>query len=150
MFRTRVSCGRLRLLPANADLKFGKPTVKYHDKSQITLIIIAPPDQVAEGDRIFKSHGSWMEATHYRDGEKALLSYNVSKGPELSDPTDPNSAPTDNTCFVLTEIYESKAGVVDHFKQGNENWGDVQAFIKWLEKCKITLVTGSSIFNSLW
>jgi hypothetical protein len=131
-------------------IKFGKPTMKYHNKSQITLIIIAPPDQVAEGDRIFKSHGSWMEATHYRTGEKALLSYNVSKGPELSDPTDPNSAPTDNTCFVLTEIYESKAGVVDHFKQGNENWGDVQAFIKWLEKCKITLVTGSSIFNSLW
>ena len=86
-----------------------------------------------------------MEATHYRTGEKALLSYNVSKGPELSNQADPNSAPTDNTCFVLTEIYESKAGVVDHFKQGNENWGDVQAFFKWLEKCKITLVTGSTI-----
>ena len=39
----------------------------YHDKIQLTLIIIAPPDQVAEGDRIFKSHGSWMEATHYRE-----------------------------------------------------------------------------------
>ena len=92
--------------------------MKYHDKTQLALIIIAPPDQVAEGDRIFKSHGSWMEATHYRDGEKALLSYNVSKGPELSNPMDPNSDPTDNTCFVLSEIYESKAGVVDHFKQG--------------------------------
>ena len=62
--------------------------MKYHDKTQLTLIIIAPPDQVAEGDRIFKSHGSWMEATHYRDGEKALLSYNVSKAPELSNPMD--------------------------------------------------------------
>jgi hypothetical protein len=49
----------------------------YHDKVQLTLIIIAPPDQAAEGDRIFKSHGSWMESTHYRTGEKALLSYNV-------------------------------------------------------------------------
>jgi hypothetical protein len=58
--------------------------MKYHDKTQLALIIIAPPDQVAEGDRIFKSHRAWMEATHYRDGEKALLSYNVSKGPELS------------------------------------------------------------------
>ena len=46
-----------------------------------------------------------MESTHYRTGEKALLSYNVSKGPELSDP-DPNSAPTGNTCFILSEIYE--------------------------------------------
>jgi hypothetical protein len=58
----------------------------YHVKLQITLIIIAPPDQVAEGDRIFKSHGSWMESTRYSTGEKALLSYNVSKGRELSKP----------------------------------------------------------------
>jgi hypothetical protein len=69
-----------------------------------------------------------METTHYRDGEKALLSYNVSKAPEFSDPTDFDSAPTGNTHFVLSEIYESKAGVLDHFKQSDENWGDVQAF----------------------
>ena len=124
--------------------------MKYHDKTQLTLIIIAPPDQVAEGDRIFKSHGSWMEATHYRDGEKALLSYNVSKWPELSNPMDLNSAPTGNTCFVLSEIYESKAGVLDHFKQSDENWGDVQAFRKWLENCKVTFVSAASIINSLW
>src|SRR5262245_15505399 len=42
----------------------------------------------------FKSHGSWMEATHYRTGEKALLSYNVSKAPEL---------PTMNTCLIRPE-----------------------------------------------
>ena len=52
----------------------------YRDKIQLTLIIIAPPDQTAEGDRLFRSHGSWMEATHHRTEEKALLSYNVSTG----------------------------------------------------------------------
>jgi hypothetical protein len=52
-----------------------------------------------------KATDPFMESTHYRTGEKALLSYNVSKGPELSDP-DPNSAPTGNTCFILSEIYE--------------------------------------------
>jgi hypothetical protein len=83
----------------------------YHDKIQLTAIIIAPPDQAAEGDRLFQSHGAWMESTHYRSGEKALLSYNVSKMKELSGDLD--SAPTGNTCFVLTEIYESKAGVLD-------------------------------------
>ena len=41
-----------------------------------------------------------MESTHYRDGAKALLSYNVSKAPELSSPMDLNSAPTGNTCFI--------------------------------------------------
>jgi hypothetical protein len=40
-----------------------------------------------------------MEATHYRTGEKALLTYNVSKMKELSNPPDFNSAPTGNTVF---------------------------------------------------
>ena len=121
----------------------------HHGKVQFTLIIIAPPDQVAEGDRLFKSHGFWMEATHYRTGEKALLSYNVSKGPELSNPTDLDSAPTGNTCFILSEIYESKAGVLDHFEQ-TMSWGDYPAIRKWMEKCKVTFVSAASIFNSLW
>ena len=51
-------------------IKFGEPTMKYHDKIQLTLIIIASPDLAAEGDRIFQSHGSWMESTHYRTGRK--------------------------------------------------------------------------------
>lgn len=80
----------------------------YHGKIQIMMLIVAPPDQVAEGDRLFASHGAFMEATHYRSGEKALLSYNVSKAPELSDPVDMNSAPTGNTCFVLNEVYENR------------------------------------------
>jgi hypothetical protein len=122
----------------------------YHDKIQLTLIIIAPPDQAEEGDRLFRSHGSWMEATHHRSGPKALLSYNVSKGPELSNPMDLNSAPTGNTCFVLTEIYESIAGVADHFEQTNESWGDLPAMRNWMEKCKVTFPSAASIFNSLW
>jgi hypothetical protein len=122
----------------------------YHGKIQLTLFVIAPPDQVAEGDRIFQSHGPWMEATHHRAGDKALLSYNVSKGPELSDPGDPNSAPTGNTCFVLTEIYETKAGVLDHFEQAKESWRDYPALLKWLEKCKFTVVHAAPVINSLW
>jgi hypothetical protein len=36
----------------------------YHKKSQITLIIIAPPDQVAEGDRSLKAMGlGWRPRT---------------------------------------------------------------------------------------
>jgi hypothetical protein len=122
----------------------------YQNKIQLTLIIIAPADQVAEGDRLFKSHGAWMESTHHRSGEKALLSYNVSKGTELSDPMDLNSAPTGDTCFVLTEIYESIAGAADHFEQTNESWVDLPAMRKWIEKCKVTFPSPTSIFNSLW
>ena len=122
----------------------------YHDKIQLTIIIVAPPEQVAEGDRIFRSHAPWMEATHHRTGEKALLCYNVSKGPELSNPMDLNSAPTGNTYFVLTEIYETEAGVADHFQQTTASWEDFPAIVQWMEKCKVTFVPAASIINSLW
>lgn len=121
-----------------------------HDKIQLTVIIVAPPDQVEEGDRIFRSHAPWMEATHHRTGAKALLSYNVSKAPELSNPMDLNSAPTGNMCFVLTEIYETKAGVADHFQQAAASWKDFPALGKWMEKCKATVVAAAPIINSLW
>ena len=101
----------------------------YNGKIQLTFIIVAPPDQVEEGDRIFKSHAPWMEAAHYHDGNKALLSYNVSKAPELSNPMDPNSATTGNTCYILSEIYESEAGVADHFQQAMSNWQDFRPWV---------------------
>ena len=122
----------------------------YHDKIQLTIIFVAPPDQVAEGDRIFRSHAPWMEATHHRTGAKALLSYNVSKGQELSNPMDLKSAPTGNTYFVLTEIYETEAGVADHFQQTTASWKDFPAIVQWMEKCKVTFVPAAPIINSLW
>ena len=85
-------------------------------KIQVSYVFAAPPDQVAEGDRIFASHASWIESTHHRSGEKALLTYSVSKAAELSNPMDSSSAPTGNTCFILNEVYESEAGVADHFE----------------------------------
>lgn len=122
----------------------------HHGKIQLTFVITAPPDQVAEGDRIFRSHGPWMERTHHRSGEKALLTYNVSKAPELSNPMDPSSAPTGNTCYILSEIYETGAGVTDHFQQAMSNWQDFPALLAWLEKCQVTAVPAAPIFNSLW
>ena len=91
-----------------------------------------------------------MEATHHRSGEKTLLSYNLSKAPELSNPFDPNSAPTGNTCFILSEIYETEAGVADHFTQATEGWEDFPALAEWLEKCEVTGVPVAPIVNSLW
>ena len=117
---------------------------------QLTFFIVAPPDQAMEGDRLFRSHVPWMEATHHRKGDKALLSYNVSKAPELTNPMDSNSAPTGNTCFILSEIYETSAGVADHFQQAESSWQDFPAFVKWLEKCTVTGLPAAPIINSLW
>lgn len=122
----------------------------HKGKIQLTYVIVAPPEQVAEGDRIFQSHAPWMEATHHRTGDKALLSYDLSKAPELSNPFDPNSAPTGNTCFILSEVYESEAGVTDHFAQAMESWKDFPTLVKWLEKCKVTGLPAARIVNSLW
>ena len=124
--------------------------MSHHNKIQLTAIIVAPPDQVKEGDRIFRSHAPWMEATHHRAGAKALLSYNVSKAPELSNPMDLNSVPTGNTCFILTEIYETEAGVADHFQQATTGWKDFPALGQWMEKCRVTMVAAAPIINSLW
>ncbi len=123
-------------------------------RSGETRSIINPFDQqviaqVAEGDRIFRSHATWIEATHPREGEKALLQYNVSKAPELSNPMDPSSAETGNTCFILDEIYETEAGVANHF-QLTSDWQEFPAFGAWLGKCKLTAVPAASVFNSLW
>ena len=123
--------------------------MSYQGKIQLTLVFIAPPDQVAEGDRIFRSHGPWMKETHQRSGDKALLSYNLSKAPELSNPMDPSSAPTGNTCFILTEIYETQAGVADHLQQ-SANWKEFPAVAQWIGNCKMTGVAAAPIVNSLW
>lgn len=119
-------------------------------KIQLILVISAPPDQVAEGDRIFASHQPWMESTHHRSGNKALLTYDVSKAPELSNPLDPTSAPTGNTLFVLSEVYETDAGVTDHIEQAQSGWADFPAFVEWLGKCKVSGTAVAPIFNSLW
>ncbi len=119
-------------------------------KVQLTFVIVAPPDQVAEGDRLFQSHQPWMESTHERSGDKALLSYNVSKSKELTNPMDSNSAPTGNTCFILTEVYETEAGVANHFKLAMETWKEFPALAEWLGKCTMTGVPAAPIINSLW
>ena len=124
--------------------------MSHKGKIQLTFLIVAPPDQVGEGDRLFRSHAPWMEATHHRKVDKALLSYNVSKAPELSNPMDPTSAPTGNTCFILSEIYETDAGVADHFQLSESSWQDFPALVKWMEKCTVTGLPAASIINSLW
>ena len=130
--------------------KTSAAATSHKGKVQITIIFSAPADQVAEGDRIFESHEKWMAATHYREGDKALLRYNITKGAELANPLDPSSEPTGNTCYVLMEVYESQTGVEDHWKQAAESWQDFPAIAEWAGKCKVTTLHGSPVIHSLW
>ena len=119
-------------------------------KIQIIIIFSATPDIVSEGDRIFVSHADFMARTHHRDGDKALLRYNLSKGPELSNPLDPSSEPTGNTLFTIAEVYESEAGVEDHWAQASESWNDLGALVAWAGQCQVTTVHRSPVIHSLW
>ena len=124
--------------------------MSHSGKLQFLIVISSPPEQAEEGDRLFKSHAEWMERTHYRDGNKALLTYDVSKAPEMENPMDPNTKPTGNTVFVLAEVYEGPEGLQDHWQQAQESWTDFSAMVDWLGKNKVTMVNGSGIIHSLW
>lgn len=114
------------------------------------MLITVGPDQVEEVDRIFASHAEWMEKTHHRDGDLALLSYNVCKGAEVSNPLDPASEPTGNTTYSLTEVYETPAGLADHWKQGQESWQDFSAFLGAAQGAQVAVLHGSPVIRSLW
>ena len=118
-------------------------------KTNIVVMWTVGPEEVAEGDRIFESHAKWLTG-HSRDGETALLSYKISKGPELSNPVDPNSEPTGNTIFVLNEIYQAPAGVPEHWRLAIEGWQDLPAFMDWSGRVRVGTLHSGSVVQGLW
>ena len=119
-------------------------------KIQLSYVMVCSSEHVEEGKRLFRTHGPWMESTHPRHGSNALLSYNVSIAPELSNPMDAASEPTGRTVFVLSEIYESEDGVVNHFEEAQASWSDFPALVEWIGKCDVAGVPAARIVNSLW
>jgi hypothetical protein len=123
--------------------------MSYMGKSHLVIMFTVGPDDVAEGDRIFASHGEWMKG-HPREGDVALLDYSISKGPELSNPMDPTSEPTGNTVFVLDEYYESPAGIARHWQDGIDNWGDMSAVGAWSAKARVATLHNGTAVQALW
>ncbi len=123
--------------------------MSHKGKTHIIIMWTVGPDGVVEGDRIFESHGEWMKG-HPREGDTALLSYSISKGPELANPLDPTSALTGNTIFVLDEVYESPAGVAEHWKQATETWGDLGALAEWSGKGTVATLHSGTLVQALW
>ena len=119
-------------------------------KSHLVIMFTVGPDDVAEGDRLFASHGEFMKS-HPREGDVALLDYTVSKGPELSNPMDPNSEPTGNTIFVVDEHYESPAGIARHWQDTTDNWPEMSsAAPAWFAKATIVTLHNGTIVQALW
>jgi hypothetical protein len=91
-----------------------------------------------------------MAKGHHREGPKALLSYNFPKGPELDNSLDPSSKSTGNTRYVLNEIYESPAGVEDHWGQAQKSWDDFGKMVEVIGSCNPQTLHAGSIAQSLW
>jgi hypothetical protein len=118
-------------------------------KTNIVVMWTVSPEDVDEGDRIFQSHVKFMKG-HPRDGATALLSYKISKGPELANPVDPNSEPTGNTIFVLSEIYETPAGVPEHWRLAIQDWQELPAFMDWTARSKVQTLHDGTVVQALW
>jgi hypothetical protein len=127
-------------------------------KTHIVIMWTVGSDDVAEGDRLFEAHAKWMTG-HERSGDAALRSYSISKGPELSNPLDPDSSPTGNTIFVLDEFYESPAGPVEHWRLARssdpaESWPDAlkadPGLIEWSARAKVCTLHSGTVVQALW
>ena len=108
-------------------------------KVQLSYTIIALTELEAEGDHLFKLHVEWVEKTHHREGDKALLQYNVAKSTDEAG----------KIIFSLTEIYETAAGSEDHSKQFHDAPFSAE-FYEWTGKCQVIVGWNQVIVHSLW
>lgn len=118
-------------------------------KTHIIIVWTVDAADEAEWDRIFESHGRWMTG-HPREGDAALLSYTISKGPELANPLDPTSDPTGRLVYVLDEYYESPAGVPRHWQDAMDNWPDIQAVVEASARASVTTLHSGTVVQALW
>ena len=119
-------------------------------KTHLVIMWTVDPDQEGEWDRIFASHGEWMIG-HPREGDAALLSYTISKGPDLADPLNPNSEPTGKTIYVLDEYYETPTGLERHWEEATQSWAeDLGAVMQASTTAKVSTLHGGTVINALW
>ena len=123
--------------------------MSYMGKSHLVIMFTVGADDVAEGDRIFASHGEWIKG-HPREGDVALLDYSVSKAPELSNPMDPSSEPTGKTTFVIDEYYASPAGIARHWQE-TPSWSEMSsgAAPAWIAKATVTTLHHGTVVQAL-
>jgi hypothetical protein len=123
--------------------------MSHIEKSHLVIMFTVGAEDVAEGDRLFASHGQWMKG-HPREGDVALLDYTISKGPELSNPLDPSSEPTGRTIFVIDEYYESPAGIARHWQDSTDNFPELPALLAWGAKATVATLHNGTVLQALW
>jgi hypothetical protein len=112
-------------------------------RAQFFIAFHCAAEHEAEGDEFFAHHAAWIERTHPKDGDLALLQYNVSK-----------SKSADGTvAFLVAEVYETPAGIANHRKLAHDDEDDsrVKDLGAFADKCLSTIGwTDATIEHSLW
>jgi hypothetical protein len=116
----------------------------------LTMMYTVGPEITAEGDRIWKSHANWMAANSPKEGNLALVTYNVTKTNEYINPLDPTSEPTGNIIYTIVEVFVSPDALDNHMNKIMNTWEDFEAFAEWSSKSKIGFSHGTSVLYSLW
>ena len=116
----------------------------FTGKAQFFLALKCAAEHEAEGDRFFARHAEWMERTHPKEGDKALLQYTVSKRLDGEG----------NLLYLLAEVYETAAGVENHSRlahEDEENSGQIVPSLRALLEKRETIGFGASdVVHSLW
>ncbi len=114
----------------------------YTGCSQFFLALRCPAEWEEEGDRVFAHHVQWVERTHPREGDAALLQYTVSK--RKNDDGSIN--------FLLAETYATDAGVRNHHRLAHEDKADsrVEDLFDFAAKCDAIGWGAHEVVASLW
>jgi len=114
----------------------------FTGKAQFFLALKCAAEHEAEGDRVFARHAEWMERTHPKEGDTALLQYTVSKRLDGEG----------NVLFLLAEVYETSAGVENHSRLAHEDEkdSDVIGLMALVNKCETIGFGASDVVHSLW
>ena len=119
----------------------------FQNKKQLQYLWIFKPELIEIANRIAEDHTKWMNETHTKEGDKALLMLNWSIGPEFKD-----GNKTGNMSLILTEVYESQAGIDNHFDQAQKNAATFRDDLSDFENnCEnLVKINSSDIIHSMW
>lgn len=116
----------------------------FTGKAHYFMAFKCAAEHEAEGDRVFARHAEWMERTHPKEGDEALLQYTVSKRLDGEG----------NVLFLLSEVYETPAGIENHYHlahEEEEGSGYVLPLYRaFRAKCETIGHGASDVVHSLW
>ena len=106
---------------------FSKKSLYQPGDPCIHVIWSVPADKVEEMDAFWKTHETWVRASHdmKRDGDDSerprLTSFNIRKGAEMENALAPEPVPTGNTLYIMSESYAAASGIGKHMELGQTN-----------------------------